>query len=86
MPTKHSIKVEKDTRPTHLLKYKEKRSGSKRRWHRVGAGWLNENNVITIQLERGIVLDWRDEKEWLLAMVENDEVNDKKKTRKKKAK
>ena len=74
--------VKKDTTPTHFIKMKSKHSDSTK-WHRIGAGWLNDaGDVISLKLDKGVIIDWHDEDAWLIAVVVNDI---KRKTSRKKA-
>ena len=65
-------KVKTSTKPTHTLCMKPSESPHAK-WVTVGAGWENESEsgtYISIRLNRGITLTWRDMEDMSLALFE----------------
>ena len=59
-------------RPTHLLKMKS-RDDSDGPWVRMGVGWENNKGNVTLSLNMGVVLNWRDKEDYILILVPNNE-------------
>ena len=53
-------KTPTSTKPTHRLKAKVRTDDNSGAYGDVGAAWLNENGSLSVRLNIGIVLDWRD--------------------------
>jgi hypothetical protein len=59
-------------KPTHsLCLVRKDETGGK--FHQVGAGWKNEKGAISLALNAGVTLSWRDLEEHALYVFENTE-------------
>lgn len=51
-------------KPTHTLRFGNKQSGSN-----VGVAWQWPDGSVTIQLNKGVVLDWHDQEVWKQKLI-----------------
>lgn len=57
------------SKPTHRLKLLHAPS---QRTSEVGVGWLNEDGSISVVLQVGVTLDWRDKQDCVLTLFPID--------------
>ena len=62
--------MDKPTKPTHNLCMK-KRDEEGGKWVQIGAGWMNDRNAISVRLNMGVTLSWRDMERYSLYLFKN---------------
>lgn len=61
-------------KPTHRLSMKIKQEDRKGEYAEVGSGWATPEGVISVKLNVGVVLDWRDREGTILTLFPIDEL------------